>query len=190
MARGQGDSGTPQRRRDQEEARREVPFEPERLIAVLEEAGVSFVLIGGFAAMLHGSTVPTEDIDITPLRDSRNLARLAAALHELGAVPLSAEGEDESWWPIDDQHLRMRDTTHFRTRHGYIDVVINPAAAKGYPDLVNDASPVALPGGSRPMVLALMRIIESKRAADRPKDRAVLPVLEQLIADAEEEEEE
>lgn len=34
--------------------------------------------------------------------------------------------------------------------------------------------------GERVPVLALNRIIVSKRAADRPKDRAVLPILEDL----------
>ena len=44
-----------------------------------------YVLIGGLAAVFHGSPFPTEDADITPQNDRPNLTRLAAALRELNA---------------------------------------------------------------------------------------------------------
>lgn len=43
------------------------------------------MLIGGLAAVVHGSPFPTEDADITPADDRQNLERLAAALRELNA---------------------------------------------------------------------------------------------------------
>ena len=51
-----------------------------RLLEVLERHEVAYVLIGGLAAVYHGSPFPTEDADITPRADRSNLARLAAAL--------------------------------------------------------------------------------------------------------------
>jgi hypothetical protein len=40
---------------------------------------VAFVVIGGFAAVLHGSTLTTDDLDITPAATADNLERLSAA---------------------------------------------------------------------------------------------------------------
>jgi hypothetical protein len=35
-------------------------FDPEQLLATLVKAGVEFVLVGGYAAVLHGASRPTE----------------------------------------------------------------------------------------------------------------------------------
>lgn len=43
------------------------------------------MLIGGVAANLHGSPLPTEDVDITPETTAANYRRLAAALAEMNA---------------------------------------------------------------------------------------------------------
>lgn len=54
------------------------------ILRALSEHDVSFVIIGGFGARLHGSQRQTEDIDIVPDTGQQNLERLAAALTELG----------------------------------------------------------------------------------------------------------
>ena len=56
------------------------------LLAVLRTHDVDFVLIGGIAAVAHGSPFPTEDVDITPLSTKDNLERLSGALTELDAI--------------------------------------------------------------------------------------------------------
>ena len=61
-----------------------------------------------------------------------------------------------------------------------MDVVLNPAGAAGYEDIRRDAVRVRLPRGLEIWVASLDRVIESKRATGRPKDRAVLPELERL----------
>ena len=59
------------------------PLDPERIVRVLAEHGVDYVLIGALAARLQGFPRLTADIDITPARNPENLGRLAAALREL-----------------------------------------------------------------------------------------------------------
>ena len=73
------------------------------------------------------------------------------------------------------------------TPYGKIDVALNPAGADGYADLTADASRVRLPGGVETWVVSLERVIQSKRAAGRAKDWAVLPELERLLRAREEE---
>lgn len=156
-------------------------FEPERLLAALHQNGVRFVVIGLLAAVFHGAQEATEDVDVTPDAGVRNLARLAATLRHLDAVVLDERGAPLPDAPIDDQHLRIAGVTHLRTRHGKLDVVINPAGARGYADLAEMSTRLRLPGGAVVQVAALERVIESKRVSDRPKDRAVIPRLEQLL---------
>ena len=60
-------------------------FRPEELLGVLRRHGVEFVLIGGFAAVIHGSPYVTTDVDVVPNTDTDNLERLASALIELHA---------------------------------------------------------------------------------------------------------
>ena len=158
------------------------PFDPEAILATLNHHGVAFVVIDAYAAVTQGWSEPTSDIDITPNRDVGNLQRLAAALQEMGGQVLTAEGTLDASWPIDDQHPRLRETTFLTTRFGDVDVVINPAATEGYPDLARASeSFLFVVGGVEVLVARLERVIASKRASDRPKDRDVLPRLEALL---------
>ena len=157
-------------------------FDPEAIFAELKRHEVDFVVIGAYAAVTQGWSEPTGDVDITPDRDVRNLQRLAAALHALDARVLTEDGEIDEYWPIDDQHLRLRETTFLTTRFGEVDIVVNPAGAEGYPDLARPSeSFVLLLGAVEVRVANLERVIESKRASDRPKDRDALPRLEALL---------
>src|SRR5947199_9985608 len=62
---------------------REVVFDPRPILGVLVRHEVRFVVIGGIAASLQGSTTITNDFDICYARDSENLERLVRALTEL-----------------------------------------------------------------------------------------------------------
>jgi hypothetical protein len=55
------------------------PLDPERIVRVLAQHGVEYVLIGALAARLQGFPRLTADADITPSRDPDNLERLAQA---------------------------------------------------------------------------------------------------------------
>jgi hypothetical protein len=54
--------------------------ELEVLLAALSKARVSFVIIGGVAATLHGSARLTNDLDVVYDRSVENIERLSAAL--------------------------------------------------------------------------------------------------------------
>jgi hypothetical protein len=50
------------------------------MLRVLAEHGVRSVLIGGFAAVIHGSPYVTTDIDVVPEPSEKNLELLSSAL--------------------------------------------------------------------------------------------------------------
>lgn len=61
---------------------------PASILAALVTHEVDFVVIGGLAAIAHGSRRMTRDIDIVVRPDDENLSRLEAALAELGRPKL------------------------------------------------------------------------------------------------------
>ena len=100
-------------------------FRPDRILRVLEQHDVRFVLIGGLAATAHGSPQVTNDVDITPERSRENLHRLSAALKELGArIRTAAEPEGfpfdhdaESLDRLEKQVLRQKSRWRVKNRH-------------------------------------------------------------------------
>lgn len=157
-------------------------LQADELFACLDRHGVEYVLIGGLAAVLHGSPLPTVDADICPSTHSENLKRLASALQELDArirTPDTAEGVP---FPRDATFLSQVVLLNLMTRAGDLDLSFTPAGTAGYADLVVRARPVAVHGVPI-QVASLEDVIRSKEAANRPKDQRVLPTLRQLLAE-------
>jgi hypothetical protein len=98
---------------------------------------VRFVVIGGVAAILHGSPQLTEDLDVCYGRDPENLDSLAAALQHLGAKPRGITQEIP--FKLAARTLRNGDSFTFQTRFGPFDCIGTPAGTRGYGDLVANA---------------------------------------------------
>jgi hypothetical protein len=149
------------------------------MLRVFAEHGVEFVMIGGLAAAMHGSDHVTTDLDITPGRDVANVERLSAALEVLGAR-IRVEGiEGGLAFAHDSESLLRAGVWNLTTQHGDLDLSFVPSGTEGWEDLSLHAIVVDL-DGTRVSVAALDDIIRSKEAADRPKDRLVLPSLRHL----------
>lgn len=68
------------------------------LIGALADAGVEYIIVGGLAATIHGSTRLTQDIDIVYARSEDNLERLERALAPLAPYLRGApEGLPFEW---------------------------------------------------------------------------------------------
>lgn len=59
----------------------------EKTLTLLSDAGVRFVIIGGPAVTIHGSSYVTCDLDICYARDGDNLSRLVVAFQPLKPSP-------------------------------------------------------------------------------------------------------
>jgi hypothetical protein len=153
---------------------------PEELLAVLTKHGVRFVVVGGYAAVLHGSPFLTEDLDITPSMSAENLERLSTALDELHARIRTEAVPDGVPFAHDAASLARADVWNLVTDHGDLDLTINPAGTGGYDDLARDAIDRTFLGLTV-SIASLADIIRSKQAADRPKDHRTLPTLRRLL---------
>jgi hypothetical protein len=78
-------------------------FDPIRICEVLNDEGVDYVIVGGFASVAHGSSLPTQDIDVVPSRRSDNLGRFARALRRMNAMLRTSH--EPVPVPIDPQFL-------------------------------------------------------------------------------------
>ena len=155
-------------------------FDPIKICSILNDEGVDYVVIGGFASVILGSPLPTEDIDVVPERSEENLQRLASALKRLNAKirtdsdPVSA--------PLDAAFLAtMPFMLNLVTDYGIVDLTFEPSGPlRGYSAWNAGASSELVADGLSIRVASLDAVIDSKRAANREKDQRALPYLESL----------
>jgi hypothetical protein len=152
-----------------------------RMLEALNRNRVSYILIGGLAAVYHGSPFPTEDADITPETDRQNLDRLAAALGELNARVRPKSEPDGLPFRCDGETLAGGETWNLTTDAGDLDVTFQPSGTRGYRDLRREAAQVQLYGVTV-RIASLSDVIRSKQAANRPKDQRMLPTLREILA--------
>lgn len=149
----------------------EWPFEPLPALRSLGAHGVDYILIGGLAAVLQGSPLPTYDIDIAPAPTGGNPERLEAALTDLAATALADVGDVR-------QALATGADLSLWTPFGYIDLHHRPAGFSTYSALRRNALPLRLEPGLTVLVSPLRDIIRSRLAAG---DDRQLPALEATL---------
>ena len=164
----------------------EPEFQPDRILRALSEHEVQFVLIGGMAATAHGSPLVTQDVDITPSRSRENLARLSAALNELGARIRTSGAPEGLPFDHDAESLERMQVLNLVTDAGDLDVSFTPTGTAGFGDLERAAVRMQ-PFGIPTEVASLADVVRSKEAAGRDKDLRSLPTLRRLL-EAEEDE--
>ncbi len=136
-------------------------------LEILTDANVDFVVIGGVAMVLRGSSRVTLDLDVCYARDAENLVRLAAALaphhpHLRGAPP-----ELPFLW--DDRTLKSGLNFTLTTDLGDIDLLGEVPGVGQYAAVRAGSSPLEVAGRSF-AVMDLDTLERSKRAAGRAKD--------------------
>jgi len=152
------------------------------LLDRLVSEGVEFILVGGVAATLHGSSRLTSDLDIVYRRTDENLARVIAAISPLepylrGAPP----GLPFRF----DQHTVKRGLNFtLTTSCGPLDLLGEVTGGGTYDDLVTHSFEVTL-FGLACRCIDLDTLIRIKRAAGRPKDLEVVAELEAIREESE-----
>lgn len=119
-------------------------FDPYELLGVLQGRSVSFVVIGAFARVVHGTRELTDGIDITPSMREENLLRLEQALEDLDARRTDGQRFD--------LHNLEEPVVELETRTGELKLIAEPAGTRGYDDLRRRANREPLGHGLRPQV--------------------------------------
>lgn len=157
------------------------PLDAERILRVLDEQKVEYVLIGGLAVQTHGHVRTTNDADLIPAPDPGNLKRLADALRFLDARVLNPGKEDLE---VDATMLPRATIWQFSTREGGIDVMHEVPGGRPYSELSDRAMHVQLGDVDVPVV-GLDDLIRMKLARGRPLDLADVAALTDPDVDAE-----
>jgi len=151
----------------------------EAAIQALVDAGVEFVIIGGWSAILNGSAYSTNDLDVCFARHSENVRRLARALApyhpRLRDLP---KGLPFVW---DEATLRNGTVFTLDTDLGKIDLLAEVAGLGTFEDMAAGSVVATEAFGRRIQTLDLKSLIKAKRAAGRDRDLRVLPELESLL---------
>jgi hypothetical protein len=146
-----------------------------RILELLEQHGVQYVVVGGVAAVLQGAPVTTFDIDALVKIDTANIERLIKVLETLNASYR--------------EHRGLRPTSgdlaaggHFllNTNSGPFDVLGFIGGGKRYEDIA-DSARLMMVGDLSVKVLPIELIIEDKKALGRDKDLAVMRLLEAVL---------
>ena len=159
------------------ESHSEGEFDPGPALQTLVRHGVDFVLIGGIAAIVLGSSYSTSDLDVAYARERANLERLAGALRELGATLRGAPPELPLQLDADTLEAGLNFT--FETKGGNLDVFGEPTGAPAYAELKRRSSVERIEGVDI-RVASIDHLIAMKEAAGREKDRLLASQLRTL----------
>ena len=146
------------------------------ILRLLVEAEVEFVVVGMAAGILQGAPAITLDLDIVHRRSAENVNRLLMVLRRIHAFARN----DERRIAPNASHLLGPGHILLSTDNGDFDCLGTVDDNKGFEDLLPLSRAISL-DGSEIRVLDLVTLIEVKRRAGRPKDLALLPVLEATL---------
>jgi hypothetical protein len=147
------------------------------LLAALAGTKTEFLIVGGVAAIAHGSARLTADLDIVYRRTPDNLRHLVSALKDSepylrGAPP----GLPFRW---DEETIRKGLNFTLTTSYGELDLLGEITGGGSYDELLPYTIVLDL-FGIECRCLSLKRLIDVKRAAGRPKDLEVIAELEAI----------
>ena len=136
-----------------------------RLLRVLVKRKVSFMVVGLSAATLQGAPVVTQDVDLW--FENLGEPKISSALQEVGAAYVPPSINNPPMLAGAGAEL--------------FDVVIRMDGLGTFAEEVKNCVDISL-GRQKLKVLSLERILASKLAANRPKDKLTIPVLRDALA--------
>lgn len=147
------------------------------LLERLVNAGVDFVLVGGFAGVVHGCTYVTQDIDVCCNFSPDNLIALQEALSDLHPVHRMTPTR---------KPLQLTEQTCAKLKNLYLDTDLGQLDLLSFIDGVGDyqeVKNVSVMVRAEDMELRVINIdalIAAKKAMNRPRDREAVLQLETL----------
>ncbi len=137
----------------------------QRLLQALLKRKVRFMVVGLAAATLQGAPVVTQDVDLW--FENLGEPKLSQALKEVGAAYVPPSNFNPPMLAGAGAEL--------------FDIVLRMDGLRTFADEIKNCVDISL-GRQKLKVLSLERILTSKLAANRPKDKLTIPVLRDALA--------
>lgn len=147
-----------------------------RILELLEQHGVEYVVVGGVAAVLQGAPVTTFDLDALIRVNPENVDRVASVL-----AALDARYREHRDLRPSRNDLAAGGHLLLMTDSGPFDVLGFIGGGRHYEDVAGSAISLTI-GDLSVKVLPLAELVEEKKALGRDKDVAVLKLLEAILA--------
>lgn len=152
------------------------------LLERLARHEVDFVLVGGLAAVTHGSSLLTQDVDVCIRLGAENLGRLLDALGDL--EPVHRMSANSLKFSHEAKTLDTFKNLYLRTRIGQIDCLGSVLGVGDFEAAHASSIPVDI-GEQTIRVLSIDALIAAKSALNRDRDREAVKQL-QLIKEQQE----
>ena len=149
----------------------------ESLIERLVRARVAFVVVGGFAAVAHGVSLLTQDIDICCRFTPKNLLRLQDSISDLH--PVHRMTPKRLPLTLTAKNCRGLKNLYLDTDYGQLDCLSEVMAIGDYDAVFLQSVDIRLPFGQA-SILALESLIKAKQAMNRPRDREAVKQLKAI----------
>ncbi|HEY3102671.1 MAG TPA: hypothetical protein VGJ69_03720 [Pyrinomonadaceae bacterium] len=140
------------------------PLQAQQIAEAFAKHQVDYMFIGKGGAILLGYPGTTQDVDVFPRKDRENGRRIVAALADLGYVIDTT---------LEADIIRGKDFVQIKNGPFDVDLVFAPDGIESY-----DEAKTRVDMTSGFPVANIRDIIESKRAAKRPRDAVELPLLQ------------
>ena len=147
-----------------------------RVIQMLLENKVEFVLVGGFAAVAHGSPLGTQDVDICCPMTFENLSRLHEALKP---VHLRFRERPDLAIDITPRFCDGLKNLYLKTDLCVLDCLGEIKGVGGYEEVSKHSTLIPLPSGDCP-VIDIDTLIVAKKAMGRSRDLETVALLHQI----------
>jgi len=150
----------------------------ESILSRLVGHEVDFVIVGGYAAVAHGCTLVTMDVDVCCEMTPANLMKLQESLADIHPVHRMTPQETPlELTPAKAETIR---NLYLRTDEGQLDCLGEVKGLGEYQDVLKHSDEFDLPFG-KCRILTLNGIIEAKKAMDRPRDHETVLQLESIL---------
>lgn len=144
-----------------------------KLLNLLLKNEIDFVLIGGFAAVVHGSTLVTQDLDICMAMSEENISKLRDVLKDYKPWHRMNPKAKLSFL----EHPKSTDNLnniYLQTDLGILDILSETQPAGDFQTIKKNSIEIPL-YGHKCKVISIDDLIKVKEAMKRPKDiQAVL----------------
>lgn len=138
------------------------------LLKNLLENEIDFVLIGGFAAVVHGSTLVTQDLDICAAITDEQIEKLRKALKDINPIHRMNTKAKLSFLEH-PQEIKGISNIYLKTDLGVLDILSETQPAGNFAEIKKRAIEISL-FGHRCKVISIEDLIRVKEAMKRPKD--------------------
>jgi hypothetical protein len=139
----------------------------ESIACRLVEAKVEFVLCGGLAALLQGSSILTRDVDVVCDMSNENISRLHDAIKDLH--PFHRMTPQRIPFTSDQINLQTFQNIYLSTDWGQLDCLGDVKGIGGFLECLKMSEPIEMAGFTM-RTLTLDGILIAKRAMGRPRD--------------------